>query len=314
MANVNLKSNHAFNNRRALRVNLWRATKEKGTAYERLAAAAWKLLDDDSDVAHDTRIRGYFSKSLYQIDVDAIDKEGRHAGEAKDYTDRSAKVGRSDLQKLGGALPDIDVNSGKFFSATGYTKPAQQYASSAEKIVGKKIDLYDLGLLTEKDLDGRIKKIICTIHHIAPDYARSTFTPVLTPVGAGQVEAIIPSAMNDEDSNLGVEYIYNSDGTVLTTISELTSIGYGNGATEKGAWGSWILTGGHLIVDGYLIPIHGITYRIVFDKVTQELVIEGSGRAALLLKSLDGSVERIVRDLDLKRVTFNDEGKAVVNG
>jgi len=97
--------------------------KKKGTAYERLAAAAWKLLDDDSNVAHDTRIRGYFSKSSYQIDVDAIDKEGRHAGEAKDYTDRSAKVGRSDLQKLGGALPDIDVNSGKFFSATGYTKP-----------------------------------------------------------------------------------------------------------------------------------------------------------------------------------------------
>jgi len=119
--------------------------------------------------------------------------------------------------------------------------------------------------------------------------------------------------MNDEDSNLGVEYIYNSDGTVLTTISELTSIGYGNGATENGARGSWILAGGHLIIDGYLIPIHGITYEIVFDEVIQELVLEGSGRAILLLKSLDGSVDRIIRDLDLKRVFFDDKGKAVVN-
>jgi hypothetical protein len=288
--------------------------KKNGTAYELLATAAWKLLDDSSSVAHDTRMRGVFSESLYQIDVDANDKEGRHAGEAKDYTDRSAKVGRSDLQKLGGALPDIDVRSGKFFSATGYTKPAQQYASNAERIVGKKIDLYGLSLVTDKDLQGRIKKIIIAIHIITPAYERSRFTPVLTTEAEEVVEGIIATTNDGETSRLGVESIYASDGSIMSSISELTSIGYGDGTIEKRAWGSWILTGGHLMSDGHLIPIHGITYDISFDEVIEEIVIEASGKAMLLLKSIDGSVNKVLCDLDLKRIAFDDNGNAVVKG
>lgn len=287
---------------------------KNGTAYELLAAAVWKLLDKSSTVSHDSRMRGVFSQSLYQIDVDASNKEGRHAGEAKDYTDRSAKVGRSDLQKLGGALPDLDVRSGKFFSATGYTKPAQQYASNAEKIVGKKIDLYDLRLVTDEDLEGRIKKIVIAFHVITPAYERSVFTPVLTSEGEEIVKTINPAAKDDEATRLDVESIYASDGSVMTSISELTSYGYGGEASEKRAQGSWILAGGHLILNGHLIPIHGITYNISFDEVIEEMVIEASGKAILVLKSADGIVNKILCDLDLKRVVFDDKGNAVIMG
>ncbi|WP_396126071.1 restriction endonuclease [Cytobacillus firmus] len=50
-------------------------------------------------------------------------------GEAKDYTVQGNKVGRPDIQKLGGAFGDLkDIKEGLFFSATDYTKPAIKYA------------------------------------------------------------------------------------------------------------------------------------------------------------------------------------------
>lgn len=283
-----------------------------GTAFERLAAAAWKLLNCDADVAHDTRMRGALSKSLYQIDVEAADDDGHHAGEAKDYTERNAKVGRPDLQKLGGALPDINVDTGKFFSATGYTNPAQQYASAAERIVGKKIDLYDLREVVEKDLEGRIKKIICQLHIITPAYDRSSFTPVWTPEGTKLLRELVASGRIANEVRLQIHEIVSSDGSVLTTIHGLTSRGFGGGATGKDASGSWSLPGGHISVEGYIIPIHGITYEVAFDEDIQQIVIEASGKATLLLKSHDGSVDKVLQDVDLKRVTFDEDGNAEI--
>ena len=66
--------------------------------------------------------------------------------------------------------------------------------------------------------------------------------------------------------------------------------------------------------DGHLIPIHGITYDISFDEVIEEIVIEASGKAMRLLKSIDGSVNKVLCDLDLKRIAFDDNGNAVVKG
>lgn len=286
--------------------------KKAGTAFERLAAAAWKLLNREADVAHDTRIRGEISKSLYQIDVEAADDDGRHAGEAKDYTDRNAKVGRPDLQKLGGALPDIDVDTGKFFSATGYTKPARQYASAAEKIVGKKIDLYDLREVVEKDLEGRIKKIICQLHFIVPAYERSSFRPVWTPDGIKLLRELVETKKIANEQQLQIQDIVSSDGSVLATIPDLTSRGFEGAVTDKNVSGSWVLPGGYVMVNGHLIPIHGITYEVAFDEDIQELVIEANGKATLLLKAQDGSVDKILQDVDLKSVTFDEDGNAEI--
>lgn len=283
-----------------------------GTAYERLAAAAWKLLNQDSGVAHDTRIRGEISKSLYQIDVEATDSDGRHAGEAKDYTERDSKVGRPDLQKLGGALPDIAVDSGKFFSATGYTKPARQYASASDQIVGKKIELYDLREVVEKDLEGRIKKIICKMHFIVPAYERSSFNPVWTSEGMKQLRQLVDTGELGNELQLHIENIVSADGTVLASIPELTSRGFGGDATAKNVSGSWQFTGGHISVDGHLIPIAEIKYDVAFDEDIRELVIEADGKATLILKSEDGSVDKVLQDVDLKRVTFDENGNAQI--
>lgn len=283
-----------------------------GTAFERFAAAASKLINRDADVAHDTRIRGEHSNSLYQIDVEVSDDDGRHAGEAKDYTERNAKVGRPDVQKLGGALPDIDVDTGRFFSATGYTKPAKQYASAAEAIAGKKIDLYDLREVVDTDMEGRVKKIVCRFHIILPSCERSSITPVWTQGGIDLLRDLLAAGKISKGARLEFQSVLSSDGSVLATIDELTLQAPEGQAGETKVSGSWPLPGGHVMVDGYPIPIHGITYEVAFDEEVRELVIEASGKATLLIRSQDGSVDKILQDIDLKRVAFDQDGNAVI--
>ena len=101
---------------------------KEGAAYEKLSAAVIGILQKKG-VSHDMRIRGQ-SGSVYQIDglVEKIIMI-----EAKDYAKRNHKVSRSDLQKQEGALIDLPrVGEGYFASATGYTKPARQYAEGTK--------------------------------------------------------------------------------------------------------------------------------------------------------------------------------------
>ena len=97
--------------------------KKSGEAYEIISAAVMKLFNKNCKVSHDEELRGTFSNTLYQIDVLLEHQSKKEMGEAKDYTVQGKKVGREDLQKLGGALVDLDeVSGGIFFSATDYTK------------------------------------------------------------------------------------------------------------------------------------------------------------------------------------------------
>ena len=284
--------------------------KKSGTAYELLCAAVWKLLNEDAEVIHDSRLKGEISKSLYQVDVDTKDKDGRHFGEAKDYTKRGGKVGRPDLQKLGGALPELSVETGKFFSATNYTKPAQQYASGSEEIIGKKIDLYHLRPVVEKDKEGRIEKIISRFHITTPAYDRSQFEPVWTREGISLLQSSAKSGLIPEALNIHIGDILNSDREVINSIRNLTSKGFGKGCSEQGVIGSWWLPGGHVEIESHLFPIHGITYQVKFNTEIREMVIEADGNAVLLLKSEDGSVDKLIQDVDLKRIVFDSEGQA----
>ena len=78
-----------------------------GTAFERLAAIATYVIEEDGDVTHDAALTGAYSGSRYQIDVLHQSTAEKTMGEAKDYSDRGGKVGRPDLQKLAGALIDL---------------------------------------------------------------------------------------------------------------------------------------------------------------------------------------------------------------
>lgn len=281
-----------------------------GTAYELLSAGVCKLLGESRQVFQDARIRGTFSETLYQIDVLERQAEKGVAGEAKDYSETGNPVGRGDLQKLGGALGELPVESGRFFSATEYTKPARKYATAAEKIVGKPISLYHVRTSSEADLDGRVQRIIVRLSMILPDYDAAEFMPVWTPEGRTQLRAALADGSLTEGAEAVTEVVFASDRTVLARVRELTTV---LGGTEERAEGSFWLPGGYLDVLGSLVPVHGITYKIPM-RVTpaEEIIIEANGVPCVLVRAEDGSVNRLLTDSDLKRVEFGEDGQVTL--
>ena len=270
-----------------------------------LAAAVWKLLEGKSQIFHDKKIRGQFSQSLYQIDVLAQDQDSTVVGEAKDYTERDAKVGRDDLQKLGGALGDLPVSEGAFFSATDYTKPARLYAQGSEDINQKPINLYHLRPSSSDDEKGRIKSIHIEIHLITPGFDNAKYTVEFTKDGIQVVKRLQEQR---KPTPRRMDKIYHSDGTVYITVPELTS---NIGGDYERAYGSFWLPNGYIKVDDLMIPIKGITYDIPLTDTVEELVITANGEAKLLVRAEDGSTDKLITDEDLKKVSFDENNEAI---
>jgi len=276
-----------------------------GEAYERLTAAACKLLEPLSAVFHDSRIRGKFSQSLYQVDVDKTKDGVKSFGEAKDYTIDQRPVGRPDLQKLGGALPDTPMDKGVFFSATGYTKPAKQYAAKAEQITGKPIDLMEVRPIVAEDLEGRIDSIVIQIFVLSPNYTNA-FMPVFTDEGRAKA-ATMPQPVL-----LNIENFVDEHRVTRTSLQQLTAIKYGEVMTEVSE-GSFPLPGCYMEINGQLIGVHGLTYKIPHTTSVHEVSIKPNGEATLLIKDAAGSVDKVFTNVDLKKVSFTDTGEAVIH-
>lgn len=284
-----------------------------GQAYEMLASAVLKLLTEKSTVIHDERLRGNCSETLYQLDLLLKNNDTQYMGEAKDYTERASKVGRSDIQKLAGALTDLNVEGGLFFSATDYTGPAQKYANATVPMIGKEIKLFHLRPSVERDEQGRVKKIIFSIHLYIPDYAKAKFIPVWTNASRQKGQEIIDKGLLRNGQSLRVDTIYHKDGTMMTTVRDLTALGFG-GEFGSNAQGSFILPGGHVQVGEYMLEIHGIMYDVPFIETVEDVVIEGKGIPKLFVKEENGAIDKLITDIDLKRVLFTADGEAKLNG
>jgi hypothetical protein len=240
--------------------------KKQGVAYERLTAIASYLLEA-GNVHHDVHIRGQFSDTLYQLDVHHTKATGETAsmGEAKDYTKKGQKVGRGDLQKLAGALPDLDsIDSGMFFSATGYTKPARKYARVAQNFEGgKPIYLYVLRPSTELDESGFIKTIVIHIHveSLQPNHGK--WVPHLTDRGNGALKTLLRHDEPGCKFNIMLDACLDEHGNEVLTLHDLTSKGYGDVNVETNeAHASFLLTRLFIKVDNVLAEIRGLEYEI----------------------------------------------------
>lgn len=75
--------------------------KKPGTAFEILSNIAYSILHKDILVKHDQKIKSECCDTKYQLDGLAIMPDGTNKMiEAKDYTIKSERVGRGDLQKM----------------------------------------------------------------------------------------------------------------------------------------------------------------------------------------------------------------------
>lgn len=289
------------------------APNKAGIAYEMLACIAEHLMSQ-GDVKHDDKIRGVFSNSLYQIDILSEDGSDKSMGEAKDYTIQNKKVGRGDMQKLGGALPDLpDINKGKFFSATGYTAPAKKYAAASENFPsGKPIEIFEFRPSTKRDEEGTIQTIVIHLHFIIPHPQRAKWKPHLTEAGIEACKVLVAEGETEYQNRLNLEKFYDCSGNEILSVQELTSQNYGEvNSDTKSAHGSFVLKDHYIYIDSVLAELKGLEYEVPHGEVHETMEITDNSKCRFVLKGSSGEIIRFITDEQIKGYGFDANGNLV---
>ncbi|MBH8560532.1 restriction endonuclease [Hymenobacter negativus] len=273
-----------------------------GQAYEMLVAAAFKIVTGQK-IKYDQHLRGTYSKTDYQID--GLNEDESLAIEAKDYTIDERKVGRPDIQKLQGALSDLNVSGGLFASATDYTRPAEKYAdSSNQNPLQKEIELYHIRPSTELDEQGRIKTFIVNINMIVPNFSNGQFNFAWTTSAVQKFEA---NGLTGKPLKVMLDRFYNEDGSIDCFLMDFT---HDNqplhvNMEDKFADGCWVLPNRYIMHDNELYEIKGIEYKIPYNTTTSTLTIDSEGVPKILIKS-EGKIDKLLTDKQFKDLSINN--------
>ena len=276
-----------------------------GQAYELLVAAAFKAITGQQ-ISYDQHHRGLYSKTDYQVDAVVPTESGKKMVEVKDYTIDERKVGRSDLQKLQGALTDLDFEKGVFVSATDYTAPAKKYSEGAEKNpLHKEIDLFHIRPSTKLDEKGRIKQFVVNMTSIVPDYSKGQYEYAWTMEAQEELEK---DGLIGTSITMVLDRFYKRSGEIDCFLMDFT---FHNQPIhvemdDEFGLGCWLLPDKFVEINGKLYGIKGIAYKIPFTRSTTTFTIESEGVPRVLIKSEDGKIDKLLTDEELKKITFND--------
>lgn len=277
-----------------------------GQAYELLVAAAFKAITGRK-IGYDQHQRGIYSKTDYQVDAVVHSDTGKDMVEAKDYTIDERKVGRSDLQKLQGALTDLEFEKGIFASATDYTKPAKKYADGAKINPNQKgIELYHIRPSTELDEEGRIKKFIINMTVIVPDFNNGEFQYIWTKEANNKFEK---NGFIGRNVIMKLDRFYNENGDIDCFLADFTHDNqpiHVNMDDDFGI-GCWLLHGKYVNVEENLYGLKGIEYKIPYTRSTITFTVEGGGVPKVLIKSDDGKINKLLTDKELRKITFGND-------
>jgi hypothetical protein len=276
-----------------------------GQAYELLVAAAIKAVTQ-RQVNYNKHRKGTYSETDYQIDGELHSDSEKTMIEAKDYTIDERKVGRGDLQKMQGALTDLEFDKGIFASATDYTKPAEKYSAATEKNpLHKEIDLYHIRPSTELDEKGRIKQFIINMTMIVPDFKNGQFQYAWTKESEEKFEK---NGLMGKQITMVLDRFYRENGEIDCFLIDFTHDNqpiHVNMDDEFGI-GCWLLHGKCVKVEGELYGIKGIEYKIPYSRGTHTFTIDAKGTAKVLIKSDDGQIDKLLTDEELRKLTFDD--------
>ena len=277
-----------------------------GQAYEILCAAAFKILTGQ-DVKYDQHVKGVFSGTDYQLDGQIISDSEETMIEAKDYTIADRTVGRDDLQKLSGALSDLDIQKGIFASATDYTKPAAKYAQSTEINPSQKpIDLYHIRPSTEVDEKGRIKKFVIRMHIVVPNFEKGQFRYEWTEEAIRKFEK---KDLLNKEITIGLSEFYDKDGSIVLTLMDFTRQNQPNHKNfdDDYAVGGWDLEGYYIKIGNDYFGIKKIHYKIPYDIGVNEFTIESDGVPKVLIKSFDGKTDKLLTDEQFRNLIIENK-------
>lgn len=138
--------------------------RKAGARYEILAAMVLKSLHELDVVIHDIKLHGDDPEVKHQIDI-TIDRNGsphRILIECKDYDISGDKVDLDIVRSFRSVIEDTRADEGWIITCNDFTIDARKYAKS------KNIKLALLRTFIEKDMEGRIVKIILNIIAVIP--------------------------------------------------------------------------------------------------------------------------------------------------
>lgn len=257
-----------------------------GTALERLATIAYNEICAQRTMV-DQRLKGTYSDTSYQLDGLAERDGHNEMIEAKDYSLADDKVGRDDIQKLAGALIDLDsIHGGVFASATDYTQPAIDYAEASERMPGgKHIDLYQVRNSTELDEQGRVKTIHVEYQAYYLEFDKGTYKPVFTKNGK---DGILRDYPNGTNIAYHIAEFTDADGKVAKTIEELsrqTNKELSMHSDIDSLKGSWDVKGLYIrFPNGKLYEMARVDYEIPVCVLKDNFDITRDGTPCLLIK------------------------------
>ena len=289
--------------------------KKAGTSLEILSGIAYSIINKDVVVKHDQKIKSDFCDTAYQLDGLVARPDGANEMiEAKDYTARNERVGRGDLQKMQGALTDLDVQRGKFVSATDYTKDAKEYAKGTQRNRRQvPIDLFQIYPSTKEDEKGRVKEIVVSMNVRCLDFASSQIIPIFDEKG---LEFLKSHGFSNRHLALRIDGIYDKNGKVMQSIKEFTQ-GLNKlvdikDRNQKEIIGEKKMEGAYIkMVNDMLCPIAGLSYKVTIDDFNYEYSITQEGKPILLIRNLDGSLNKLLTDEELKKYQVMDDGTVI---
>lgn len=269
-----------------------------GEAYEIISVAALGLVKQQ-DAEHNRFLQGESGGRPYQIDGLL---NGKIMVESKDYTIEDKKVGRPDLQKMQGALTDLqEIDEGYFTSATDYSRDALKYAKGTETNERhKEITTFDVRPSTPEDKKGRVLSIYVTMNWESPNFDRGKISFKFAEGGSKMIEDYMKQHGMKECA-LTASVLYDKDGYFLTTIAELSRDNQPKFDDDT------VTVNGEFPIDAYLkfydilVHIMGIVYTDVpIERGTEEFVIEAKGDATILIKSDKAGINKLLTDVELK--------------
>jgi hypothetical protein len=266
-----------------------------GTKYERLTALVVQILDADATVIHDVRLRGDGKRTVHQIDVHVSrgDENRRVIIECRDKTG-SHKVTLDEARSFATVARQLQA-VGAMVTTTDFTRAARSLAEDEE------IHLFTLRPFLDADREGRLMAIDLTIRAIAPDFvAVQVFSPDGQP-GREQRLSGDASVIAGASGTLG-ELLYGLLELPLEpTVNDLrtSTATFDPPVIVAGGEGPVSIT--KIRVD-YRLAVHEETIRVDAGRRIAELV----------LRSLDGKVDKVVWDRDLQRHAIDPQTGTVV--
>lgn len=261
-----------------------------GTSFELIASAVTKMIQNSVNAKHDVKIKG-MTTAKHQIDGIV----GDVAIEAKDHAagKKEQAVSIGEIRSFEAAICDIEeVEEGRFWTSTRYTKDAQTYATGLSLENRQKIiKIFQSRPSTEEDRVGRCEKIQLQIVAYAPNDKIQ--------IDVQQKEADYINSLPNHQKAYILAF-YDANGNQTRTFDEAISLKYG--AFEKVKKGKIKSENESIkLINGTLVPINGFIFERTIEKEIIECTIESEGKPVLLVECKEESLNKLFTDNELKR-------------